>query len=50
MTISIPVDITPPVADDSLVEPEERRVRHEPTPARSYRVVAIRPLLLGMAA
>ncbi|WDS51702.1 hypothetical protein SEA_BARNSTORMER_65 [Microbacterium phage Barnstormer] len=38
--VSIPVDITPPPADDSLEEPRERRVRHEPVPASDVASVA----------
>ncbi|WDS52094.1 hypothetical protein SEA_CARON_68 [Microbacterium phage Caron] len=36
--VSVPVDITPPPADDSLVEPLERRVRFEPKTAAELNV------------
>ncbi|WP_424936699.1 MULTISPECIES: hypothetical protein [Bacteria] len=29
-TLSISIDIAPPATDDDLVEPHDRRVRHEP--------------------
>lgn len=39
-TISIPVDITPPPADDELVEPRERRVAFAPVQAAKAAIFA----------